>query len=126
MANGARHPVTPNLIQPHNASSNGICSHTRHHPATVGRMPGLCEPGDAQDDGEQIRRNPAGPGTFAGVGSDLCPRSGLRTFVLPAGPEAAAKVEPYRTGRGVWGLMLAAPAPPPRRHRAARAAAALP
>ena len=58
MANGARHPVTPNLIQPHNASSNGTCSHTRHHPATVGRMPGLCEPGDAQDDGEQIRRNP--------------------------------------------------------------------
>jgi hypothetical protein len=35
MANGARHPVTPSLIQPHNASSNGTCSHAQHHLATV-------------------------------------------------------------------------------------------
>jgi hypothetical protein len=35
MANGARQPVTPSLIQSHNASSNGTCSHVRHHPAIV-------------------------------------------------------------------------------------------
>jgi hypothetical protein len=32
---------------------------------------------------------PAALGTFAAVGSDRCPRSGLRTSVLPAGPGRA-------------------------------------
>ena len=60
----------------------------RLHPAEHGhgRMPGLREPGDAQDDPRTDSAEPAAPGTFAGVGSDRCPRSRLRTSVLPAGP----------------------------------------